>query len=257
VNGNYKDYGDLKHKYYRTYLAAKHEFNMKSAYEIIDRCVKEDTVTALARVISQQTQRPILVFPTPSFDEEDAVSEKPPLGPVPANAIPFAYAEYLSIRLDCPVNQSIIQVARPGRSRLTMWMRFLCQPSFEGAVEPGRPYILLDDVMTTGGTFAALRGYVVSRGASVVGTTTLAHKNGVHQKFAIAPQTLSVLRSRYGNGFDVYWIETFGHEASHLTEAESEFLAFHARTEWASVPPGTEVLYRLRERVNRAAATGG
>lgn len=111
--------------------------------------------------------------------------------------------------------------------------------------------------ITTGGTFAALRHYIVGHGGSVVATTSLAHKNGVHQKFAIAAQSLSVLRSHYGIELDDYWIGTFGHAPSHLTEAEAEFLAFHARTEWAGLPRGPSVLQRLRERINRAAATGG
>lgn len=136
-------------------------------------------------------------------------------------------------------------------------MRFLCQPSFEGDVEKSRPYIILDDVITTGGTFATLRGYLVRKGATVAATTTLAHKNGVHQKFAIAVQSLGVLKALYGIGFDRYWNETFGHETSHLTEAEAEFLAFHARTEWASIPSGDGLLQCLRERINHAAATGG
>ena len=257
VNGYYKDYGELKKDYYRAYLAAKHEFNMKYAYEIIDRCVKSEVITSLAQVVLKLNRRSMLIFPHQAFDDEDGIDGNKPLGALPTNALPFAYAEYLSTRLGCDVNRTIIQCARVGRSKLTTWMRFLCQPSFEGEVEAGRPYIILDDVITTGGTFAALRAYIVRNGGTVAATTTLAHKNGVHQKFAIAAQTLNVLRLRYGTGFDRYWAETFGHETSHLTEAEAEFLAFHARTEWASVPPGAEVLQCLRERINRAAATGG
>lgn len=257
INGNFKEYGDLKQEYYKTYINAKHGFDMKCAYEIIDRCINQDIITAFARVLSGLDGRPILVFPHPGFDDEDGIDGQKPIGEKPTNALPFAFAEYLGIRLGCEVNETIIQSARVGRGKLTMWMRFLCRPSFEGDVERGRAYILLDDVFTTGGTFAALRNYIIRQGGIVAGTTALAHKNGVHQKFAIADQTIGVLRSHYGTGLDDYWTRTFGHAASHLTEAEAEFLAFHARTEWASLPRGSSVLQRLRERVNRAAATGG
>jgi hypothetical protein len=257
VNGNFKDYGDLKKDYYRTYLAAKHQFDIKSAYEIIDRCIKPETMDIMARFVAQLERRPILIFPHPSFDDEDGIDGKTAIGRLPSNAIPFAFAEYLSRRLGCKVNETIIQSARPGRSKLTMWMRFLCQPKFDGNVDVTSPYIVIDDVITTGGTFAALRGYIIQNGGTVAGTAALAHKNGVHQKFAIADQTLGVLKSLYGAGLDSYWTGTFGHAPSTLTETESEFWAFHARTEWASVSRGAELLHCLRERINRAAATGG
>jgi hypothetical protein len=258
LNGNFKDYGELRQEYYKTYINAKHGFDMKCAYEIIDRCINEEVISIMARFISTKVDsQPILVFPHPSFDDEDGIDGQKPIGALPNNALPFAFAEFLAIKLGCQVNETIIESARPGRSKLTMWMRFLCQPSFEGAVEPNRPYILLDDVITTGGTFAALRNYIVRSGGTVAGTTALAHKNGVHQKFAIADQTLDVLRSHYGDGLEPYWTGTFGHGASLLTEAEADFLAFHARTEWSSSPGGPRVLQDLRERINRAAATGG
>jgi hypothetical protein len=88
VNGNNRDYGDLKRDYYRTYLAAKHEFGMKSAYEIIDRCVKPEVVTSLAQVVSKLDPRPMLIFPHPAFDDEEGVDGKKPLGAFPNNALP-------------------------------------------------------------------------------------------------------------------------------------------------------------------------
>jgi len=257
VNGNYPAYGELKPEHYRTYLAAKHEFDLKSAYEIIDRCAAPPIIEIMARFVGKLDTTPILVFPHLSFDDEDGSDGQKPLGQLPNNAIPFAFAEFLAIQLGCEVNQTIIQASRVGRSKITTWLRFLCQPSFEGKVEIDRPYILLDDVVTTGGTFAALRSYIIQHGGRVVGTAALAHKNGVHQKFAIADQTAGVLKSLYGSDLDSYWTRTVGHGPNALTEAEAEFLAFHARTEWASVPRGTQLLQCLRERINRAAATGG
>lgn len=257
VNGNNQSYGDLRKEYYRTYLAAKHQFDMKSAYEIIDRCIVPSVMDVMARFIGELSQRPILIFPHLSFDDDDGIDGKVPIGKLPTNAIPFALAEYLANTLGCDVNQNIFQSARVGRTKLTTWMRFLCQPSFEGSVDLNQPYILIDDVFTTGGTFASLRSYILSAGGSVAGTAALAHKNGVHQKFAIAGQTLGVLNSLYGPGLTEYWTRTVGHAPSNLTEAEAEFLAFHARTEWSSVARGPELLQCLRERINRAAATGG
>src|SRR5262249_55733597 len=137
--------------------------------------------------------------------------------------------------------------ARAGRTKLNTWLRYLCQPSFDGEVSKDRPYVLVDDVITTGGTLATLRSYIVSSGGTVAGTTALAHKNGVHQKFAIADETFGVLCKTYGQELPLYWTETFGHGPASLTDAEAQFLALF---KWE---PGNEPVQRLRERINQAA----
>jgi hypothetical protein len=256
LKGSAPEYGNQESlKFQEAYQSAKFSFDMKAALEIIDRCLNQRALDQIADVVYYSDESLQLVIPHLPFDDEDGIGGMEPLKSIPTNALPFAFAEALSGTLGLEINETILQSARAGRTKLTMWMRFLCQPSFEGDITPGSGFIILDDVMTTGGTFAALRSYIVRAGGRVVASTALAHRIGINQKLAIADQTLVVLRSAYGPGFDRQWWENFGHEAQHLTEAEGEYLALFA----AERPDvrGDALLFALRERIDQAAAKGG
>lgn len=255
LKGTDPAYGNQKATYQLAYNKAKTTFDVDVALDIVERCINEHVVDALADVIFYTRKAPILVFPHLPFDDEDGVMGGRALAGTATNALPFAYARYLAEILGGTISSEIIQVARVGRTSLPRWMKFICQPSFEGPVSRDRPYVILDDVIGTGGTMAALRSYIVHQGGTVAGTTALANKNGLHQKFAIADQTLNVLKSTYGSGLERYWKETFGHDLHALTEDEAQFLAVFPAD--VGGQRGDELLLRLRERINQAAAKGG
>lgn len=238
------------------YKAAKFEFNLDAAYGLIDRFVRDDTMDALADVVVGSRVTPTVIFPHPAFDDDDAVGRHGAM-PGPTNALPFAYAGHLEGTLGCPVNDQIVQSARVGRTKLAMFLRFLCQPSFKGHVNVDCPYIILDDVIASGGTFAALRSYIVRGGGTVISTTAFAHNTGAHQKFEVASDTLGMVLSLYGDGIDPYWLETFGHGIQCLTEAESQLLVRWALDrQQEGCAAGDQLLQRLRDRINQAASTG-
>jgi hypothetical protein len=255
LKGTDRAYANQRATYQLAYDKAKTTFDVEVAFDIIDRCIQDSVLDELADIIFNSRKSPIFVFPHLPFDDEDEVEGNRPLGATATNAIPFAYARLLAETLGGTISSDIIQVARVGRTKLPRWMKFICQPSFEGPVDRERPYVILDDVMSTGGTLAALRSYLLRGGGSVIGTTVLANKSGLHQKFAIADQTLNVLRSTYGSGLEQYWKETFGHDLHAITEDEAQFLAvFPAELGGRR---GDELLLSLRERINQAAAKGG
>lgn len=240
------------------YSAAKFEFDHEAAMSVVKRCVRDEVIDSLVDKVLLEARMPQIVFPHPAFDDDDGVGHQDPIGPRATNAIPFIYANFLAEILGCPISKSIVQCARVGRTKLTAWLRFLCQPSFVGEVLAGQPYIIVDDVVTTGGTFAALRSYIASRGGTVVAASALAHKSGRDQCLTIAKPTLDVLHSLYGARFGAVWAEVIGHDPSCLTEGEGQTLARWAcricHEEGCSV--GDELLHRLRNRLNKAAARG-
>lgn len=69
--------------------------------------------------------------------------------------------------------------------------------------------MIVDDVVSSGGTFAALRSYIIRNGGTVVFTTALAHKIG--QNHSILLETVNTLRSLYGPELDNLWTQTIGH----------------------------------------------
>lgn len=250
LKGTSQDYSPRQRERFQNgYMSAKRTFNLSRAFEAVERCISEQAMDQLADVILDCDRTPMLVFPHLSFDGEHG-TDQDPLRRQATNAIPFAFAAALGEKLGLPVNDTIFQSARVGRTKMPVLDRFLYQPTFEGAVEK-RPYILLDDVATLGGTFAALRSYIIRSGGSVVAATALAHNFGVNQPLPIAGDTVDVLRSEYGPELDTYWMESFGHEPDKLTEAEGRFLV-------AQVGGGRrdQALQRLREKFDQTAAEG-
>lgn len=68
------------------------------------------------------------------------------------NVIPNAMAFYLSERLGAGVDDGIVQTSRAFHTGARPLDRLLGRPTFEGPVEAGRRYVLVDDVTVMGGT---------------------------------------------------------------------------------------------------------
>lgn len=244
-------------QYGAQYALAKRQGDMKAAVDLVQRCACEAALDAIADAVLGANSEPIIAFPHPSFDDEEADGPRSVENVRPPNAIPFALANFLAETLGGSVNDSIIESARPGRSKLKEFPRFLWQPRFEGEVERRRPYILVDDVVTTGGTLAALRSHVVRGGGTIIAVTALAHAEGADQIFAITPETLSQLDLVYGKEIATFWLETIGHVPHCLSDHEGQFLVRWGRQEAGrSARTGVERLYALRTRIAAAAAKG-
>ncbi len=236
------------------YMAAKFHFSMEAAKEVVLRSTDKAALDSIiAHTIALGINARILV-PHPSFDDdsgEDQVSKTT----VPKNALPFAYAAYLSRNLGCPIDEELVQIGRVGRTKLPKWARFLYQPIFGGVVPRGQTYILADDVCSTGGTFCALRSYIVRNGGRVVFATAMANGIGRNQPFSIEEQTVNQLMRSFGAELDEFWTATIGHGITCLTEAEGRFLSEWSDAEQAKgCPAGPELLRRLRGQLDEAAA---
>lgn len=94
------------------------------------------------------------------------------------NALPRTYARVLAEQTGHDVSLDIVQSVRANHTGASKETRFLRQPEFEGLVEYGREYILVDDHVTQGGTLNALRRFIEGRGGIVAGITTLSASAG-------------------------------------------------------------------------------
>lgn len=139
------------------------------------------------------------------------------------NLIPDAMAHELGQRLGLPVTSEIVQTNTVGHTRASGFHRLTFQPTFAGAVQPGRLYLLVDDHVGLGGTLANLRGHVESEGGRVVLTTTLSASRR-SEILALRPETLQALREKHGEPLERSWRERFGFGLDALTEAEAGYL---------------------------------
>ena len=137
------------------------------------------------------------------------------------NAIPDAMAQVLGSRLGLPVIAGeIVQTNKVGHTRAPAFQRLVTPATFEGQVQPGANYVLVDDHVGLGGTLANLRGYVEARGGEVIAITTLTESRDA-RIISLQPATRIVLWQRHGQALDDLWQSQFGYGIDCLTEVEA------------------------------------
>ncbi|WP_051139113.1 PLxRFG domain-containing protein [Delftia acidovorans] len=138
------------------------------------------------------------------------------------NKIPRAVAEVLAARLGLETTTGIVQANRARRTGLDGLDRIFAPVDFAGTVEPG-DYLLVDDTLTQGGTFAALASHIHEGGGNVVGVVALTGKQ-YSAKIQPSPETLASLRQKHGDLEDQFRTATgYGFDA--LTESEARYLS--------------------------------
>lgn len=138
------------------------------------------------------------------------------------NAIPQAAAAVLASKLNATLCVSIVQADSPRRTQLLGLDRIFRRPEFDGAVQAGRSYLLVDDTLTQGGTFAALTEHIESHGGTVKGVIALSGKQ-YSSKIQLSEQTLTDIRTRFGDLENDFATAT-GRRFDALTESEARYL---------------------------------
>ncbi len=89
------------------------------------------------------------------------------------NKIPVAFAAILAIRLKLTYSTDIVQINKPCRTGKGAYYRLINYPIFDGRIDNDQDYLIVDDTLTMGGTFASLRGYIENKGGRVIIATAL------------------------------------------------------------------------------------
>jgi len=139
------------------------------------------------------------------------------------NLIPATFARWLSAQTGLAVDERILRKNRTMRTDANALQRLVRRAAFVGDVEPGRAYVIVDDVVTQGGTVADLRGYIEAKGGRVVAITAL-QAPGANARLAPSAAQIAALRARFGEAGEAWWKETFGHDFSGLTASEARQL---------------------------------
>ena len=140
------------------------------------------------------------------------------------NAIPAALAEVLSERLGTPFDTTVVQTNVVSHTGADGYGRLARQAVFEGKVQRGREYVMVDDFIGQGGTLANLRGWIEKQGGKVVGAVVLTGKP-YSAKLNPSQEQLYELRQRHGSVLEHWWREYFGHAFDCLTQSEARYLA--------------------------------
>lgn len=162
------------------------------------------------------------------------------------NIIPQICGKLVGKRLGLQVGDEILQSNSPKRTSMPGLERVFNRPTFAGAVESGRSYILLDDTLTQGGTFAALERHIVSGGGRVIAAIALTGKQ-YSATLQISNETLIKLRGLHGD-VENYFREETGRGFGDLTESEARYLAGYK--------PAVAVRDRIVQGANQAKQPG-
>lgn len=139
------------------------------------------------------------------------------------NKIPLAAAEVLAQRLGLATATGIVQANRARRTNLDGLDRIFAGPEFTGPVVAGQDYVILDDTLTQGATFAALAAHIEAGGGRVVAAVALTGKR-YSAKMQPSPETIKALRDKHGDLEEAFRAATgYGFDA--LTESEARYLA--------------------------------
>lgn len=179
---------------------------------------------AALRMAREMVQKPML----------DAVRKligetKPLILPVLAmeeggnNMIPAMVAEVLAHRLGLETNTDILQSVKAHRGGKSALDRVFAPVAFDGPVDAGRAYLLVDDTLTQGGTFAALADHISRHGGTVAGAVALTGKQ-YSATLRLSEGLLGELRAKFGDVESDFRRAT-GYGYDRLTESEARALA--------------------------------
>ena len=191
---------------------------------------KNGDLVAAANLVHALTNGASILAVRKLVDSIDAEAEVPVLVSVHAheggsvNAIPVALAELLSKRLDIEYKEAIVQTNLVCHTGADGYGRLARQARFEGDVEKGRMYLMVDDFIGQGGTLANLRGWIEKNGGMVSGAIAL---TGKPYSAILTPskEQLHELRQKHGTDFEKWWRGHFGHSFDCLTQSEARYLA--------------------------------
>jgi hypothetical protein len=135
------------------------------------------------------------------------------------NAIPQVLAEMSAIICGAESDQDIVQSTKVYHTGADPMERLISRPAFEGVVQPGRRYVLVDDVTSLGGTLAELAHYIQAHGGLVQDVFVLVNAG---RKKSLHPDrmTLRKLETRFTHEIN----EIFGIAVNALTANEAQYL---------------------------------
>ena len=194
------------------YERAKYFSDAAAAYDLCLALANDEIMFPLWDELLAIEPRPLVVAPSKPIGET-------------SNALGRGYASWFAKEMSCEWERGIVQINRVSRDReRSRYVRLVHEPLYEGPVEEGRSYIIADDVCTMGGTMAALRGFIESRGGMVILTTALAAGDGAPIKISLDGATELGLINAHDGGLSALVNAELGYDVSCLTEAEGRFL---------------------------------
>jgi len=195
-------------KNHSDYEAAKKKGNNNAALQLVKAIMPSEKIDELRAIVGELKP---LILPVHAIEEFGT------------NKIPAALAYYLSVQLGAELCSDIVQANKPQRTDKGAFYRLSQYPFFDGDVQLGRNYVILDDTLSMGGTLASLRGYIENKGGNVVLAVALTGHDGA-ASLNIKEAMLKAIRDKHGDELDEWWKTEVGFGVDKLTQGEAGHL---------------------------------
>ncbi|MDA4845960.1 PLxRFG domain-containing protein [Hoeflea poritis] len=136
-----------------------------------------------------------------------------------ANALPTAMALHYAKATGAAYTADIVQSNKAFHTGANAMERLISRARFDGPVQAGAKYVLVDDVTVMGSTLADLADHIISGGGEVAGVVTLVDAS---RPGSLVPkkQLLNQVKRRFGDEIG----RIFEIEAEALTEPEARYV---------------------------------
>lgn len=159
---------NIRKRYPQLHESAKHG-DVMDAYRLVDKVADDKKIAQL------QAKYPEAIVAYPHAEDRRG-----------RNAIPSAFADKFA-DAGFEVDEDIVQTNRVYRTDANKFDRLIKRARFDGEVQAGREYILIDDHITSGATMRDMKDYIESKGGKVVAVQALEGSAGA-TKMAITPE---------------------------------------------------------------------
>jgi len=187
------------------YINAKQGNDVEASLRLVRDIVNDNDIKRLREAIGSEK---VMVVPVQAIEEFGV------------NKIPAACAYHIATKLEYDLCGEIVQINMPKRTDKGAYYRLSHYPLFDGGVEKGKRYIIVDDTLTMGGTLASLRGFIENGGGHVVLAATLTgHPGAVNLN--ITPNMLDSICRKHGSELNDWWKNEIGFGVDKLTQGEA------------------------------------
>lgn len=140
------------------------------------------------------------------------------------NKLPIAYAEVISLITSFRV-KNIYQINDVGRTNKNAIERLINRPKYSGDVEKDKNYIIIDDVITQGGTINELKKYIESKKGNVVACSTIAYTQ-YSTILEITNETIKKIERKFGRDETEKYLKEYkiGERIEDLSNSEGRYI---------------------------------
>ena len=180
----------------------------REAISLVDELIKIEKTQQMGR------QFPDAILVAPHAQEASGI-----------NQIPLQIANGISERTGLPVDANIVQSNKAYRTGKGAAEKMIARPEFDGDVIKGQEYILVDDVLSQGGTMSELRHYIENKGGKVVAVAPLTYARG-SGILGVQNSTIKNLNERFGKNELEKLLQEFNvsGKTEAITEREGRYL---------------------------------